>query len=169
MSYVSVDELDRFQFHDAQLRDISFEQDAMIWEVSAINATTDNTQNAFPTDMCVKEAKMVFVNVQISQIIFAAYKVFDSNRVLLQSVEASEADPADYIDILKRTITDGYAYLMGASQLMQDPHACTACFGVDGGAGCFDMTFTYTRVIVEWEEYDGKAWYENEEFKKSRG
>jgi len=166
MKYTAVDELTHFQFHDAHISNISFVNRDMVWEVSAVNATTSNTQNNFDEDMCVKNALITFENVNIENIVFGAYKTFDSNNNLIKSQEATAAEPAQYFDILKDTL-QGYCYIYGMEDLpATEKVRYRACFDIDGGVGSFYLTINFTKSVVKWEEFSGKAWYEDEKWKK---
>lgn len=39
------------------------------------------------------------------------------------------------------------------------------CFNIDGGAGNYDLTLAFAKSIVSWDEFTGKAWYEDEKWK----
>ena len=88
MRYYAVNELDNFQFHDAEIKEISQQDGKMIWKVDAINAMTSNTQNDNLKDMCVKDAIITFENIQINSIVFSGWKSYDSKNNLIQSVDA---------------------------------------------------------------------------------
>ncbi|NLG25813.1 MAG: hypothetical protein GX558_10685 [Clostridiales bacterium] len=47
-------------------------------------------------------------------------------------------------------------------------HAFITTFTLDGDAGIYDLTFVFDRLVVTWDAYDGKAWYEDEKWKKRR-
>lgn len=41
-----------------------------------------------------------------------------------------------------------------------------ACFNIDSSVGCYYLTFAFSKVVVEWDEYYGEAWYEDSKWKK---
>jgi hypothetical protein len=166
MRYVSVNELSHFQFHDSGISTIDFDKQRMVWEVEAVNATTSNSQNDFSEDMCIKNAIITFENPCIESIVFGAYQVFDSNRNLIESHEDVTAPPTEYADILKNT-PQSYCYILSMDELpSDDADGYRACFNIDGGAGNYYLTMKFSKSIIKWEEYSGKAWYESEPFKK---
>lgn len=101
--FCSVDELDAFHFHDASIEQIRLEGTRFIWLVDGINAMTTNSQNDHSKDMCTKQATMVFENAAIEKIEFGAYKVYDSNKQLIDSAERRTAKAEEYLDILEKT------------------------------------------------------------------
>lgn len=101
MKYIAIDELNHFSFHDAELQKIDFHNGNMIWQLSAVNATIHNSQNSFDKDMCIEQAEIIFTDMNIIKIVFGAYKVFDSNNVLIESAEAKASSSNEFNDILK--------------------------------------------------------------------
>lgn len=166
MKYRAINELDCFQFHDAEIKEIRLVDNKMTWIVSAINAMTTNTQNRNEKDMCVENAIMIFENISIEKLEFGAYKVYDSNRSLIRSAEATAAEPAEYADILAKS-TDSYCFIYGMDELTKiGDEKYRTCFNIDGGAGNYYLTFTFSTSTVEWDNYGGEAWYEDPKWKK---
>ena len=100
MKYTAINELDSFQFHDAEIKDIKLIDNKMLWTVSAINVMTTNSQNDNPKDMCVKDAIITFEETCINKLEFGAYTIHDSNNNLIESSEATVAKPEEYENIL---------------------------------------------------------------------
>ncbi len=166
MKYRALNELDCFQFHDAEIKEIQLINSKMTWIVSAINAMTTNTQNSNEKDMCIENAVIIFENVSIEKLEFGAYTVHDSNNNLIESVEATVANPEEYMTILTES-TDNYCYIYGMDELIKiEDKKYRTCFNIDGGAGNYYLTFTFSSSKVEWDNYSGEAWYENPKWKK---
>ena len=166
MLYSATNELDCFQFHDAEIKEMTFINRNMIWVVSAINATSKNTQNKNAKDMCVELATMKFDNVVIKSIVFSAYTVHDSKGNLIENVKAITAKPEEYNEILSKS-TDSYCFIYGMDSLMQNPdNTYDACFNIDGGSGNYYFTFSFSSSTVEWDNFSGEAWYEHPKWKK---
>ncbi len=161
MNYKAIDELNNFNFHDAQLHHIDYHDGSMVWKLSSVNVTSQNSQNNFDKDMCIKDASIVFENIHIEKIVFSAYKTYDANNILIKSEDAIIANPNDYSDILKNTF-NSYCYILSMELLpniLEKKHFVS--FNIDGGAGNYDLTLSFSKSIVQWNEYSGKAWYEN--------
>lgn len=166
MKYTAINELDSFQFHDAEIKDIKLIDNKMLWTVSAINVMTTNSQNDNPKDMCVKDAIITFEETCINKLEFGAYTIHDSNNNLIESSEATVAKPEEYENILLESM-NSYFFIFGLDELVKlDDEKYSACFNVDGGAGSYYLTFIFSKAIVEWDEYDGEAWYEHPKWKK---
>ena len=168
MLYCAINELDHFQFHDAEVKEIALTNMGMVWSVAAINATTDNTQNGNPKDMCVKKATMTFDNISIKSIVFSAYTVHDSKGNLIEDAKAITAKTEEYSDILSKS-TDSYCFIYGMDDLTHNPDGTyEACFNIDGGSGSYYLTFSFSSSTVEWDEYSSEAWYEHPKWKKQQ-
>ena len=166
MLYCATNELDNFQFHDAEIEEIALTDKTMTWTVAAINAMTKNTQNKHPKDMCVALATMTFENPLIESIVFSAYTVHDSSNNLIKDVKAIAANPEEYDAILTES-TESYCSIYGMDDLLQvENERYRSCFNINGGAGNFYFTFTFSKSIVQWDEYSGEAWYEDPKGKK---
>jgi len=165
MKYTSVDELDRFQFHDAQIQKIVSSSMDMIWETSLVNVTTDNTQNQFNNDMCTNFAVIVFENYHIESIIFGASEAW-RDGVLVASREARTLLPEEYDSILNETPCS-YCYILDMELLSDGQDSMhRSVFDITGGAGTYYLTFSFTKAIISWDEYSGIAGYEDPKWKK---
>jgi len=168
MKYIAINELSYFEFHDAKITRIEFDNRYMLWEVSAVNATTKCTHNNFEDDMCIDEAVVVFEDACIESIVYCAYVIHDSTGGLIESREAITADPSEYTAILENTCSH-YCYIYSMEELPADgAQQYRACFNIDGGAGNYYITIVFAKSIVKWNEFSGLAWYESEKWKKLR-
>ncbi len=88
----------------------------MQWILDAVNATTENSQNNFSTDICIKDAKIIFEHANVIEIKFSAYKIYDSKNVLIESTEAQKASPDAYGTILHDTV-NSYSYILSLENM----------------------------------------------------
>lgn len=166
MKFIAIDEINHFEFHDAQLQKIDFHDGNMTWQLSSVNATTQNSQNNSDKDLCIDQADIVFENINIVEIVFSAYKVYNSKNVIIESVEARKASPNEYSDILTGSLGN-YCYILSMKELPEnEDKSHTVCFTISGGIGDYFLTLSFSKSIVQWDEYSGEAWYEAEEWKK---
>ena len=145
MKYVAIDELSNFQFHDAVIESIYFQDKQMIWVANSVNATTTNTQNEFTEDMCIENAKIIFENVHIESIIWSAYTIHDSNGSLIESKKDMPANSNEYTKIL-REVVGNFIYGMEKLNVIDDTKY-SVCFCISVGVHIFYLTFTFTKSI----------------------
>lgn len=168
MNYTSINELDCFQFHDAMITDIQLSGSTMVWEVSAVNAMTTNTQNDNPKDMCIQSAIMTFENAFIEKLEYTAYQVCNSDWEIIESVEAVVAKDDEYEDILKRS-TSRKCYVLSMEELVKiEDNKYHVCFYLNDVTDAFTLSFTFSSAIVKWDEYNGESWYEHPKWKNRR-
>jgi len=166
MKFVAIDEINHFEYHDAVIKKMEIIEDKMTWIVSELNATIQNSQNSFIEDMCINECEIIFDHYKIEEIIFSAYKIFDSNQNLIESVDARTADFEDYIGIIEDTMKNS-CRIVGMIEMPETSDGRKkACFGIDGNRDYFDITFSFTKFTARWNEYNGKAWYEDKIWKE---
>ena len=161
MKYVSTNELRNFSFHDGRIESICFRDERMIWKVCAINATKENTQNDFEKDMCIAAADMIFEDANIDSVVFNAYKVYDSAGNLLKESKARTVTEEEYSEIQQKS-TGNYWCILSAIEPTQN----TVNFEIDSIAGSYNITISYSKIVIKWDEFDGEAWYEDEKWKR---
>ena len=167
LKYIAVNELDHFEYHDAELRKIAWKDTNLVWELSAVNVTTENTQNNSCKDMCIESAEIMFESCNIESIIFSACGRYDSNGALIESVEAEIALPEEYDEILRESLSS-YCYIFSMNQYEKtESGKYWACFTIDGGAGHYDITISFLKSIVSWDMFSGEAWYEHPQWKNN--
>jgi len=139
---------------------------SFVWEVSAINATTQNLQNGFSKDMCIADATIIFEDARVESIAFGGYKTYDSTGNLIESVEPRTAEPDEYEEILAKT-PDSYSYIycLGKYEAARDG-GYIASFNITYDLDSYDLTIAFSKSTVCWDEFSGEAWYEHPKWKK---
>jgi len=169
LRYVAINELDHFEYHDAHLKAMEWRGKNFLWLMSEINATTENSQNSFTKDMCVEDAGIVFENAIIEDIVFNEYKTYGAGGVLIKSVGAEIAIPAEYDEIIESTLAAN-CFIMGMKgyEIAEDGRY-VARFDIDGsfdGGMGYVMTISFSSSTVSWNKFSGEAWYEHPKWKK---
>lgn len=169
MLYTSIDELAHFEYHDAEVVNIEMKDQCMTWTTKSINATTENTQNSYPTDMCIADAEIVFKSIEIKRLIFCESGVVDANNNYIQTTMQREANPAEYASILTESV-NGYCWIHGM-HMVETPtdgkHRYCADFSIVANDDVFDILLEFDHVVISWDAFNGKAWYEDSPRKKT--
>jgi len=161
MKYISINELSSFDFHDAIIDSIDLSDNEMTWIVSDANVYEENSQNNYDVAMCIDSAKIVFTNASVKKIVLATYvQSQDSGEGFHKAITAKESEHGE---ILRRTI-DGNS-IMGLDSLsVTDDNHFIACFHICSDADDrYYLTIRFSKVTVQWDIFDGKAWYETDE------
>ncbi len=159
MKYTSVNELGTFDFHDASFENVTFENGNMVWYLHDLNATTENSQNKYPEDMCIRVAKLTFRHFYPTKIISLGYEIHYKDPDTIKSFPPVEHDKEYFIPFLQDAINGGFI------QYINEFTSDSAAFCVDNLKDICEIYFKCNDCTVEWEEFDGSAWYE-EPFEK---
>lgn len=155
MRYRSVNQLDSFEFHDSEFTFVQLDSDVLTVSVKFLNIHKETEQNPSEYDMEIESARISFEGIR--------KLMFEPSRTWIQDADGNsytddpliiyEGKEAEkhIIEELKNTICvfnfdkeDDFRYSIGACGL--DPY--------------LTFTFSFDRVIVEWDNYRKKAWYE---------
>lgn len=157
-TYISVDELNTFQFHDARLEGIKTEGQDLVWNVADLNVIQGNSQNPDGPDQCV-DAVIQFAAGQITELIFPAYQQSTSKAKNVTFPE-KKVPPQQFGDVLN-TLVSGSCYILKLEELRKVPEGYSARFLVDGPLNWLTITVCFCSVTVTWDRFMGPAWYVN--------
>lgn len=158
-AYISVDELDAFQFHDARLESIRVEGSDLVWDVADLNVIQGTSQNPDGPDQCV-DALIRFDTGYISELVFPSYRQ-STNGVKNVTVPEKKVPPRQFGDILK-TLLFGPCFIMELEEVVKTADGYSARFLVDGSAPDWLLiTLRFRSVTVTWDRFEGPAWYVN--------
>ena len=133
----------------------------MKWEVSNINAKTANSQNDFDVDMCIANATILFYDVIVENIVFGVYTSRDS-KVNLTKYPSVIVESEDRLDVMK-SFTNEYCYIYAMEEFAAiEGNRYRARFHIDFNTY---LTLVFSKTVIAWDAYDGKAWYEHEKWK----
>ena len=157
MKYVSIDQLHDFEFHDSVWSFVSWENDNLTVKIRMLNIHKDAEQNGSAEDMEIKEATVTFTGIKHAMYTLPRtwYKDEKGNSVTNDPLVIYE---------------NGEAVERFIAALKQEDRA--ECMFFDkkdekyefGGIGreWISFEFGFAGVTVEWDEFDGKAWYVRE-------
>ena len=157
-TYISVDELDAFQFHDARLESIKTEGQDLVWNVADLNVVQGNSQNPEGPDQRV-DAAIRFAAGEITDLTFPSYQL-STSKVKNVAVPEKKVLPRQFGDVLK-TLLSGPCFIMELEELKKTPEGHSARFLVDGPPSFLSVTICFRHVTVTWERFEGPAWYVN--------
>ncbi len=154
MKYQVTNDISIFQFHDARPTLISYEDNILKLSVESLNIMHETEQNPNEADMEIKEAFITFDNFRVistdtglSYIKKDNGEMIELERIKLTSKEAEvffleRLSNEPFFDILDFVKNDIGSYSMIAHAGKQ-----------------FTLIFDFDNITIEWDEYNGKAWY----------
>ena len=157
MNYHVDNNLDLFEFHDAEFSFIGFEKNELVLSAKHLNIHENTPQNPHECDMEIDLAKFVFCGFNvISFEPMGTYQVADDGtwytnepQIIYSGEEAEEL----FLNEIKNGITINCVdvYKKGSKTHIELNTCANACFFA---------TFSFDEVFVEWNQYCKKAWYE---------
>ncbi len=154
MKYISTDRLCDFEFHDSEWSFVSWENGDLTARIVMLNIHKDAAQNDMGKDMEIKEAFATFIGVKEPAYELPRTWHKDENgnsytnepRVVFEGSKAVE----NFIKDLKSDCR--------ATCMFFDQNGEVYEFG-GIGEEWISFRFGFDSVRIEWDEYDGKAWY----------
>lgn len=157
MKYRVENQLDLFEYHDSVFSLVSFDKKELVVSVKHLNIHKDTKENPHDCDMEISSANIYFQNIQILS--FEPVRAYqldaDGNwytnepQIIYQDDEAKE----NFINALKN------GFSINGVDIQRHSECTTFDFDTNSPI-CFNATFSFSNVIVEWDSYRRKAWYE---------
>ncbi len=163
MKYISVNRLNDFEFHDAEMKLIRYADGRLTVSMECLNIHKGTEQNPHPTDMEIECAQLTFDNFSLS--------FFDPGNVW-----SRDADGKWSVSEELKILTDAEAEQKLLCELKEritiftfEPFDDTFYY-IDGGSWnepWFAIRFTFDSVTIEWDAYRKIAWYEEDHRRKN--
>lgn len=156
--YISRDELETFQFHDARLKEVRFTPEGIVWTVSDLNATTENSQNSSSTDLCMDTTRLAFEKGVITEMVTVAFQTFSVEDKLIADDPVRTMEPPCFSQVFSARANRSI-YIQSLESLVEIPGGYAAQFLLDFGPDLINTTIQFQSVRVEWDGFCGPAWY----------
>ncbi len=154
MKFCVENDLSLFEFHDSDFSFVSFDGKDLVVSVSMLNIHKDAPQNPYDYDMEIDSAQIVFRNFHSA--------TYEPGRAW-KTGEDGQSCPVG-----ERVIFSGQEAIDRIIEELQNKIAvyhfereeCGYSIGGFGIEPYFTIEFTFDSVVVCWDEYKKKAWYE---------
>lgn len=157
MKYSSLNRLSDFEFHDTKFKFESCSNNTLCIIATHLNIHKNAPENPFDCDMEIKIAKMSFQNIKVNSLEpFRTYKTdnegnwyTDDPLIIFRDSEAEKH--------LISALEEGFPIYFLETSNADDGTTIkfSAAFPADFTAVC-----SFDNVLIEWDEYCKKAWYE---------
>ena len=163
MKYRSVNNLNEFEFHDAQMENVSFDGDILTGLVECLNIRKETGQNPSDRDMEIAKAKLTISGIR--KLSFEVKPSIYSDRDGKERIEGQHAVWEE--DEAGEKLADAARYFLRFYYLE-----------VSGGNRCyaevcgqddpyFILRFSFDTAVVEWDDYAKQAWYEDDKWRNA--
>ena len=162
MHYSSTNRLQDFEFHDAGLLLISWENNRLVVSAKYLNVHKDAAPNNADADMEISEARITFSGFQIQE--------FEPSRTWKrdENGQSYTDDPLIiHTEVVARSMFENElknSITVTGIALENDIYE----LGAIGIEPYFTVRFRFSDVEIEWDDYSKKAWYElHRQYKKT--
>ncbi len=158
--YSVTDNLDIFNFHDAELKLLNFKKNSNELTVSAkhliIHKNTE--QNPKNYDMEIKAAVITFTNIHDLDIVAGGLYIEDEKGELAPIEEPITMTDTDALDYLITVLSESDYFSVYELSKTGDGRYCMP---VSCMPKSFNLYFSFDNVKITWSEYENIAWYEH--------
>ena len=162
MHYSLNNRLQDFEFHDAKLSLISWEDNRLVVSAKYLNVHKDAAPNNADADMEISEARITFSGFQIKEFEPSrTWKTDENGKSYTDDpliIHTGAIARSMFENELKNSIT-----VMGI--VLENDIYDLGALGIDP---YFSARFTFSDVEIAWDDYRKKAWYElHRQYKKT--
>ena len=151
MRYISIDQLEQFEFHDSSWKLCSRDGDTVTFQVRSLNIHKHTEQNPYSMDMELDNARMTFRGFRLIHLEPRRSWRWDENgnghpvgpRVLYTGEEGMDRLAKEDVMVFHFDSVED--------------HWEIGCCGIEP---YFTVAFDFDSVQIEWDGYRRKAWYE---------
>lgn len=155
MRYQSTNELDTF------IKAMELTDQRMTWFVSDANVAVQNTQNPSDKVLSVSDAVLIFDAFSIENIHLEACSIYRSDAHQIESRKATDIQKNQWSAFLLESFQNDLRIQNMKAYLKLEGSRYHASFMLDNGAGGYTFAFNFATAVVEWNSYNGEAWYEH--------
>ncbi len=162
MKYTTKNNFQDFEFHDAEFYFEGFSGGALTVTAEHLNIHKGTKENPYDCDMEIEAAKITFADFAVQTLQpFAEYQRDENDNLYTDDppvICEGKAAEDYFIDTLKE-----YIAIYAFEATVSNGNATVTIHTIDmdtTGKDYFRAIFTCTDFKVEWDNYCGKAWYE---------
>lgn len=157
MKYRAKDQLDLFELHDCEFSLVIFDGKDLVVSAKHLNIHNDAKENPFDCDMEIASANISFQNIHILSFEpMRAYQVDDDENWHTdepQTVFTGSDAEENFINELKN------GFFINGFDFREFGGHTTVEISTSSSKRFFAI-FIFSDVMIEWDEYCGRAWYE---------
>lgn len=149
--------LDLFEFHDAEFSFVDFDNNELTLSAKHLNIHKNTKENSHDCDMEIDFAEFIFAGFHVVSFEpMRAYQVDDDGNWYTNEPQVIYSDKEaekHFLDEIKNGITINCIDICKKDNKTYIELSTCA-------QSCFFATFSFNEVSVEWDKYCKKAWYE---------
>lgn len=158
MKYKAVNEINHFNFKDAQIEHVNVDtaKQEIIFSLSAVIVTPENSQNENFTYSYAGDMTVHFYGAGIQVAVKEGYKYYDANDVLVEEVPDTELSTLELSALLKKL---SGAYFWNMTQIEESQNQTgheLYLIGIDLGDEdntTYWLQVAFDEIVMEWDRY----------------
>lgn len=153
MQYKAENQIDIFEFHDAELSIVGFEENTLVFSAAHLNIHKHTEQNPGDHDLEIERAVLRFEHIE--------NVTFENRRPIENGKPVGEQIVLEGADAVKEMLF-GFAKGVRIFALFEkDRRIIMDCItdGIEADFAFFTVAFAPQATSVEWDAYIGPAWY----------
>lgn len=150
MSYQTTNEMNHFEFHEAQVGNIQVTEGMFHLVLDNVRILPENSCNRDIRTMRCNELLFKIENPTIREVVEEGYKLYDANGSLKQSLDDTLVEPGQYTRVWE-VILEGEVY---SAEKQECDGVCTYLFVIDGtNERTYTIQVEGTGETEEWERF----------------
>ena len=149
MNYQSTNELTQFNFNEASVEEITYQNRTLAFWLDNVTILANNSNNRDIRDMRANELLQTFEQVTITKFVAEGYKVYDADNNLTEAVSDDVVEESQYSNVFKE--------LAGAFLYSIEETSSESCIiNIDGEFQTYRIEVKYQQNLVEWDRFLSK-------------
>lgn len=149
MKYQSKNELTQFNFNEASIVDITYQNSTLTFQLDNVTILANNSNNRDIRDMRANDLLLTFEQVTITNFVAEGYKVYDADNNLTEAVSDDVVEKSQYTNVLKDLAG---AVLYSIEETSKE--RCT--INIDGEFQTYRIEVEYQQNLVKWDRFLNK-------------
>ncbi len=151
MKYKCANELDKFDFNEAEVTALQTDGDSLLLEVSSGIAKYNNPCNTKYVDCYIADTQIRMKKARVTRFFLEGPKYYNADNVLLEAIPDKDVPAEDYEKTMKR-LTSGVIYVFRETgSPSDDARSCEIAIDVEDDT--YWVEAEYERIILEWDRF----------------
>lgn len=149
MKYQCKNELTQFNFNEASIVDITYQNRTLTFQLDNVTILANNSKNRDIRDMRTNELLLTFEQVLITKFVAEGYKVYDADNNLTETVSDNVVEESQYLGVFKE--------LAGSFLYSIEERSTESCIiNIDGEFQTYRLELKYQQNVVGWNRFLNK-------------
>ncbi|MCD8230848.1 MAG: hypothetical protein LUD14_03330 [Clostridiales bacterium] len=151
MKFKCVNDLDKFDFNEAEITTLKTDGDALLLETSSGIAKYNNPCNTKYVDCYIADTQIRMKNARITRFFLEGPKYYNADDVLLEAVPDKDVLEEDYEKTMKMLVSGAIYVFRETGNPSEDVRTCEIAIDVEDDT--YWIEAECERIILEWDRF----------------